>query len=151
MEPSVNLRSLVVAAAVAALLVVALAAATLYVAYRKLRRIRIASNSDFFTTVRAVPLALVVGLDLLDLGLEVFSTPITWLVLDRLGLKALRNVATIKAVIPIGDMIPALTLAWLAARIFKLGLPPEAQLADPKVIETERTGPGSYAPRTRRE
>ncbi|HEY6324566.1 MAG TPA: hypothetical protein VJA16_23725, partial [Thermoanaerobaculia bacterium] len=145
-EPSLSLRSFLAAAAVAVLLIVALAAAALYLAYRKLRRIRIASDSDFFTTVRAVPLALVVGLDLLDLGLDVFSTPITWLLLDRLGLKALRNVATIKAVIPIGDMIPALTLAWLAARYFKLGRPP-----DPQLIETERTGPGSYAPRAHRE
>jgi hypothetical protein len=139
-----NLRSLIAAVALAALLVVTLAAVTLYFAYRKLRRIRIASDSDFFTTVRAVPLALVVGLDLLDLGLDVFSTPITWLLLDRLGLKALRNVATIKAVIPIGDMIPALTIAWLAARFFKLGRP-----HDPHLIETERIGPDSYVPRAR--
>ena len=152
-----NLRDLVVAAALTALLVVALAAVTLYFAYRKLRRIRIAADSDFFTTVRAVPLALVVGLDLLDLGLDVFSTPITWLLLDRLGLKALRNVATIKAVIPIGDMIPALTIAWLAARFFKLGRPYDRQTGsvatgdgrsrDPQLIETERTGPDSYVPR----
>ncbi|HEV3455373.1 MAG TPA: hypothetical protein VHG32_02375 [Thermoanaerobaculia bacterium] len=139
-----SLRSLIAAVALAALLVVTLAAVTLYFAYRKLRRIRIASDSDFFTTVRAVPLALVVGLDLLDLGLDVFSTPITWLLLDRLGLKALRNVATIKAVIPIGDMIPALTIAWLAARFFKLGRP-----HDPHLIETERIGPDSYVPRAR--
>jgi hypothetical protein len=139
-----SLRSLIAAVALAALLIVTLAAVTLYFAYRKLRRIRIASDSDFFTTVRAVPLALVVGLDLLDLGLDVFSTPITWLLLDRLGLKALRNVATIKAVIPIGDMIPALTIAWLAARFFKLGRP-----HDPHLIETERIGPDSYVPRAR--
>ena len=139
-----NLRDLIAAAAVTVLLILALAAAALYVAYRKLRRIRIAGDSDFFTTVRAVPFALVVGLDLLDLGLDVFSTPITWLLLDRLGLKALRNVATIKAVIPIGDMIPALTIAWLAARFFKLGRP-----HDPQLIETERVGPDSYVPRAR--
>jgi hypothetical protein len=138
----VNLRSLIAAIAVVTLLSVALAGGVLYLAYRKLRRIRIASDSDFFTTVRAVPLSLVVGLDLLDLGLDVFSTPITWLILDRLGLKALRNVATIRAAIPIGDMIPALTLAWLAARFFKLGRPP-----DPHLIETDRVGPGRYAPR----
>ena len=141
-----TLSSFLAAVAVVALLVLALAAAVLVLAYRKLRRIRLPRDSDFLTTVRAVPLSLVVGLDLLDLALDVFSTPITWLLLDRLGLKALRNVATIKAVIPIGDMIPALTLAWLAARYFKLGRPP-----DPQLIETERTGPGSYAPRARRE
>ncbi|MBV8199669.1 MAG: hypothetical protein JOZ15_03500 [Acidobacteria bacterium] len=137
-----SLRELTIAAAIAVLLVVALAAAALVLAYRKLRHIRIAGDSDFFTTVRAVPLALVVGLDLLDLGLDVFSTPITWLLLDRLGLKALRNVATVKAAIPLGDMIPALTLAWLAARFLKLGRP-----HDPQLIETDRVGPGSYAPR----
>jgi hypothetical protein len=138
----VDLRDFLAALAVVALLALALAAAVLYRAWRKLRRIRIAADADFFTTVRAVPLSLVVGLDLLDLGLDVFSTPITWLLLDRLGLKALRNVATVKAAIPLGDMIPALTIAWLAARYFKLGHAP-----DPKLIETERIGPGSYAPR----
>jgi hypothetical protein len=141
----VELRNLIAALAIAVLAVLALAAAVLYLAWRKVRRIRIAADSDFFTTVRAVPLSLVIGLDLLDLGLDVFSTPITWLLLDRMGLKALRNVATFKAVIPIADMIPALTLAWLAARFFKLGRAP-----DPDLIETERIGPGSYAPRAPR-
>jgi hypothetical protein len=141
----VELRDLLAVLAAAVLLTLALAGAVLYLAYRKLRRIRIPADSDFFTTVRAVPLALVVGLDLLDLALDVFSTPITWLLLDRLGLKALRNVATVKAAIPLGDMIPALTLAWLAARFLKLGRPP-----DPHLIETERTGPASYAPRAPR-
>ncbi len=140
-----DLRSFLTALAIFALLALALAAAVLCLAWRKLRRIRISADADFFTTVRAVPLSLVVGLDLLDLALDVFSTPITWLLLDRLGLKALRNVATVKAAIPLGDMIPALTLAWLAARYLKLGRP-----HDPHLIETERTGPGSYAPRERR-
>ena len=137
-----DLRNLIVAVAVAVFIVLALAAAAIYLAYRKLRRIRIAADSDFFTTVRAVPLSLVIGLDLLDLGLDVFSTPITWMLLDRLGLKALRNIATVKAVIPVLDMIPALTLAWLAARFLNLGRP-----SDPHLIETERVAPGRYAPR----
>jgi hypothetical protein len=140
-----SLRSVIVAMALTALIFLSLAALVLYLAYRKLRRIKIAADSDFLTTIRAVPLSLVVGLDLLDLGLEVFSTPITWLILDRLGLKALRNVATIKAVIPIGDMIPALTLAWLGARLFNLGHPPDHHL-----IETDRVAPDRYAPRANR-
>jgi hypothetical protein len=140
-----DLRNLIAAALLTVVLILCAAAAVLYFAYRKLRGIRIAAQSDFLTTVRAVPLSLVVGLDLLDLGLDVFSTPITWLILDRLGLKALRNVATIKAVIPIGDMIPALTIAWLVARLFNLGHPP-----DPKLIETEPIAPGRYAPRANR-
>jgi hypothetical protein len=142
----VELRDFLAALAVVVLGMLALAAAVLYLAYRKLRRIRIAADSDFFTTVRAVPLSLVVGLDLLDLALDVFSTPITWLLLDRLGLKALRNVATVKAAIPLADMLPALTLAWLAARFLKLGLPPP----DPNLIETERIAPGHYSARAPR-
>jgi hypothetical protein len=139
-----SLRSVALAVLLAAVLCVCLAAVVLYLAYRTLRKIKIAANSDFLTTVRAVPLSLVVGLDLLDIGLDVFSTPFTWLILDRLGLKVLRNVATIKALVPVVDMIPLLTLIWFGARLFKLGNPPEPQL---DVIETERIGPGRYAPR----
>jgi hypothetical protein len=120
----------------------ALAAAVLAVAVRKLRRIRVPPDADFFTTVRAVPLSLVVGLDLLDLGLDFLSTPITWLILDRANLRALRNTASIEALLPFTGPIPTLTLAWLAARAFGLG-----QAYDPDVIETERVGPNQYAPR----
>ena len=92
-------------------------------AFRVLSRIRlrVPPNADFFTTVRAVPLSLVVGLDLLDLALDVFSAPIIWYILNRFGLQALRNVATIEALIPISGPIPTLTIAWFAARVFKLG------------------------------
>ncbi len=108
-------------------------------AYRRLKKIRVPKDADFFTTVRAVPLALVVGLDLLDLGLDSFSAPLEWLILNRLGLTALRNVATFEALIPFTGPIPTLTLAWIAARIFKLGTE-----IDPNLIETERTASGRY-------
>ncbi|HEY0554728.1 MAG TPA: hypothetical protein VGG20_10710, partial [Thermoanaerobaculia bacterium] len=113
-------------------------------AFRALRRVRlrVPPNADFFTTVRAVPFSLVVGLDLLDLALDVFSAPIIWYILNRFGLQALRNVATIEALIPISAPIPTLSLAWIAARVFHLGAPP-----DPDVIETRRVGPDSYVPR----
>lgn len=126
------------------LLAVVLGAFILARAYRKLRRIRLPPDADFFTTVRAVPLSLVVGLDLLDLGLDVFSTPIIWFLLNRLRLQSLRNVASFEALIPFTGPIPVLTLAWLASRVFGLG-----QVIDPSVIETERVGPGRYAPRPR--
>ncbi len=108
-------------------------------AYRRLKKIRVPKDADFFTTVRAVPLALVVGLDLLDLGLDSFSAPLEWLILNRLGLTALRNVATFEALIPFTGPIPTLTLAWIAARVFKLGTE-----IDPNLIETERTASGRY-------
>jgi hypothetical protein len=129
-----------------AIAAVALVSGTLVLvwAVRSLRRVRVPPNADFFTTVRAVPLSLVVGLDLLDLALDSFSAPIIWLILNRYGLKALRNVGAVEALIPITGPIPTLTLAWLAARLFNLGQP-----YDPSVIETRPIGPDRYVPRPR--
>ncbi len=124
------------------LIALVLAAVVLALAFRKLRRIRLPPDADFFTTVRAVPLSLVVGLDLLDLGLDVFSTPVVWFLLNRTGLQALRNVASFEALLPFTGPIPTMTLAWLAARMLNLG-----QAYDPDVIETERVGPNRYIPR----
>ena len=128
---------------VIAVVALVLAGLVLALAVRSLRRIRVPADADFFTTVRAVPLSLVVGLDLLDLALDSFSAPIIWLILNRYGLNALRNVGTVEALIPITGPIPTLTIAWFAARIFKLGQP-----YDPNVIETRRIEPDRYVPRS---
>jgi hypothetical protein len=122
-----------------------LGALLLALIYRSLRRIKVPPNADFFTTVRAVPLGLVVALDLLDLGLDVLATPIVWIVLSRFRLQALRNVAAVEALIPFTQPIPTLTVAWFAARALNLGDAPRA--VDPRVIETEEIGPDEYAPR----
>jgi hypothetical protein len=127
---------------VIALVALILAGLVLALAIRALRRIRVPSNADFFTTIRAVPLSLVVGLDLLDLGLDVLSTPIIWIILNRFRLQALRNVASVEALIPFTGPIPTLTIAWFLARALNLGQP-----YDPHLIETERAGPGRYVPR----
>lgn len=119
-----------------------LAAVVLTVAIRKLRRVRVPPDADFFTAIRAVPFSLAVGLDLLDLGLDTFSAPIIWFILNRTGLQALRNVAAFEAFIPFTGPIPTLTLAWLAARYLNLGKP-----LDPNLIEAERVGPGRYVAR----
>lgn len=125
-----------------ALVALVLAAVILFLTLRKLRRLRLPPNADFFTTVRAVPVGLMIGLDLLDLGLDVLSTPIIWFILNRYNLQALRNVASFEALIPFTGPIPTMTLSWLAARLFGLGEP-----YDPNLIETERVAPGQYAPR----
>lgn len=140
-----DLQTVLKVLGIIALVSVTLAAGILFVAIRKLRRIRVPKDADFFTAVRAVPLSLMVGLDLLDLGLDSFSTPIIWFILNRSGLQALRNVASFEALIPFSGPIPTMTLAWIAARLFNLG-----ELPDPNVIETERIGPGQYAPRPNR-
>jgi hypothetical protein len=129
---------------VVAVVALVLAAFVLAWAFRALRRIRLPANADFFSTVRAVPLSLVVGLDLLDLALDSFSAPIIWFILNRYGLQSLRNVATFEALIPITGPIPTLTLAWIGARLFNLGQP-----YDPDLIETRQIGPDRYAPRPR--
>lgn len=125
-----------------AVIAVLLAGLALFWAFRTLRRVRVPANADFFTTLRAVPLTLVVGLDLLDLGLDVLSAPIIWWILNRYGLQSLRNVATIEALIPITGPIPTLTIGWIAARVLNLGRP-----YDPDIIETREVRPGQFVPR----
>ena len=68
-----------------------------------------------------------------------------WYILDRLNLKALRNVATFEAFVPFTGPIPTLTVSWFLARRLNLGQP-----QDPNLIETRRIGPDSYAPRPQR-
>src|SRR5688500_10230117 len=112
-------------------IVLALMGASIFVALigllalaRSIRRLRIPPDADFFTTMRHIPLALTVLLDLLDFGLDIFSAPIMWIALDRMGLYNLRNKATIEALIPVTNMIPTFTACWFAARLFNLGMPP---------------------------
>ena len=102
---------------------VCVAALGLFVIARSIRRMRIPRDADFFTTMRYVPLSLVVLLDLLDFGLDIFSAPIIWIALDRMGLPNLRNKATIEALIPATNVVPTFTLCWLAARLLNLGEP----------------------------
>ncbi|GAB4210867.1 MAG: hypothetical protein OHK0022_44720 [Roseiflexaceae bacterium] len=100
---------------------------------RSIRRLNIPREADFFTTMRLVPLALVVLLDLLDFGLDIFSAPVSWILLDRMGLPSLRNRAAIEALIPITGPIPTFTISWIAARALNLG--------EPEIIEAEAYPP----------
>jgi hypothetical protein len=89
--------------------------------WRQIRRLDVPPTAGFFATMRYVPLPLVILLDLLDFGLDVFAAPVSWIVLDRLGLKGLRNKAAIEALIPFTQPIPTFTLGWIAARTLGLG------------------------------
>ena len=91
---------------------------------RSIRRLRIPPDADFFTTMRYIPLLLAIVLDLLDFGLDIFSAPIMWIALDRMGLYNLRNKATIEALIPAHQCHPDLYGSWFAARLFNLGSSP---------------------------
>jgi hypothetical protein len=132
-------------AGLAIAVVLVLATITLLWAFRQLRRLRIPEGADLFTTLRAVPLALVVGLDLLDLALDTLSAPLTWMVLGRYRLESLRRVAAIEALLPGTQLLPTLTIAWFAARFFQLG-----EAYDPTLIETRRRPSGGYEPRFER-
>ena len=127
---------------------VVLGVIVLAIVWRSLSRIKVPPNADFFTTVRAVPLGLVVGLDLLDLGLDMLAAPIVWMILNRFKLQALRNVAAVEALVPFTQPVPTLTIAWFAARLLKLGDAPLAQ--NDNILDTDEIGPGEFAPRTRR-
>lgn len=99
---------------------------TLWGLFEHRRNLRAAATSDgppaespdgFADTLRAVPLKLLIGLDLLDLGLDVLAAPVVWLLLDRAGLKSLRTVASLEALVPFTQPIPLLTLSWAFVRI----------------------------------
>ncbi|MBP7961525.1 MAG: hypothetical protein KA003_06105 [Caldilineaceae bacterium] len=82
----------------------------------RVRRIKLPVNADFFTALRHTPFVVVLLLDLLDLGLDFLSAPIAWVLLTRLGLAPLRGVTIIEELIPGTQIIPTMTLAWVAVR-----------------------------------
>ncbi|MBI4789952.1 MAG: hypothetical protein HY782_23205 [Chloroflexi bacterium] len=81
-----------------------------------IRRIDLPPGADYITALRATPLVVVIILDLLDASLDIFSAPITWFLLGRLGLAPLRGVAVIEGLIPLTNFIPLMTISWLYAR-----------------------------------
>lgn len=84
----------------------------------QVRRIHVPPDASFTETMFYTPFLVVVFLDVLDLALDFLSAPIAWIVLDRLGLKGLRGVATVESLIPFTQGFPTMTLAWIAVRLF---------------------------------
>lgn len=101
-----------------------LAAILFVLVIRKLRRLNVPPDAGFGETLLYVPFLLVLFIDLLDWGLDVLAAPVSWVLLDRLGLRALRNVSTIEALIPFTQFIPMLTLSWIWVRLFGHDHPP---------------------------
>lgn len=85
----------------------------------RVRKIQLPPNSDFFTAMRATPLIVVLTLDVLDFTLDFLSAPVGWMLLTRLGLGPLRGVTVVEGLIPGTQIIPTMTLAWIATRFFK--------------------------------
>jgi hypothetical protein len=96
-----------------------LALALLAVVVRQAQRINVPPGAGFAETLRYTPISVVLLIDLLDFALDFLAAPIAWVILDRLGLKALRAVSVVEAAIPLTQGIPTMTLFWIGARLFK--------------------------------
>ena len=90
------------------------------IALFKLRKLDVPPNASFVETLHYTPLLVVVAVDLLDLAFDFLAAPISWTLLDRLGLKALRGVSTVEALIPGTQLIPTMTLCWIGVRLLRL-------------------------------
>ncbi|GAB4548186.1 MAG: hypothetical protein Kow0063_43120 [Anaerolineae bacterium] len=85
----------------------------------RVRKIQLPPGADFLAALRATPLVVVLLLDLLDFSLDILSAPLAWVLLTRLGLGPLRGVTVVENLLPGTQFIPIMTLAWIAARLFK--------------------------------
>ena len=94
-----------------------LAIVLLIFAFNRVRQLNIPVDADLTTTLLAVPIYVVLAIDLLDLALDFLALPIVWVVLDRMRLRALRNVSSIETLIPLTGPIPTMTIAWIAVRL----------------------------------
>ena len=83
----------------------------------RVKHIDLPPNADFQTALRQTPFLVVLVLDLLDFGLDIFSAPISWLLLGKLGLAPLRKVTVLEGVIPGTQGLPLMTLAWIFIRL----------------------------------
>lgn len=86
---------------------------------RQLQRIEIPADAGFQETLLHTPFLVVIFIDLLDFGLDFLAAPFAWVILDRLGLRALRGVSVVEAAIPLTQGIPTMTLCWVGARLFR--------------------------------
>jgi hypothetical protein len=100
---------------------VTLVLALVFLAYVfwRVRRIQLPPGADFFVALRHTPLSVVILLDLLDLSLDFFSAPVSWVILGKLGLEPLRAVTLVESIIPGTQILPTMTIAWIVARVWK--------------------------------
>lgn len=94
------------------------AVALLVLAAQSVRELEIPEDADFFETMQMIPITVPIALDLLDLALDFFSAPLAWILLDMLGLGALKMITIVESVIPGTQLIPTMTIAWVISRTF---------------------------------
>ena len=108
---------LVLVACIAAALVGAIM--LLVLAARQIAHLDVPEDADFFETLQRVPITVPLALDLLDMAFDVFSAPISWVVLELLGLRALQLVTIFEGLIPGTQIIPTMTISWVIARLMR--------------------------------
>lgn len=116
MTSTETLRAIALYFGISMLIGLVLAALLLVFVLRQVKKIHVPAGANFAETLRHTPFAVVLLVDLLDLALDFLSVPFAWVILDRLGLKALRTVSVIGAAIPFTQPIPLMTICWLIAR-----------------------------------
>lgn len=89
-------------------------------ALRQVRHLDIPQDATFAETLHYTPFIVVIMVDILDLSLDFLAAPVAWVLLDRLGLKALRGVSVVETLIPGTQLIPTMTLAWIGVRLFNI-------------------------------
>lgn len=91
----------------------------LITAWQHVIELDIPPDADFFETLQMIPISVPIALDLLDLAFDVFSAPISWVILELMGLRALQMITVIEGIIPGTQLIPTMTIAWFVARGMK--------------------------------
>jgi hypothetical protein len=115
--PDLRQALLIVVLCIGASLIAAVA--LLIVASRQVADIRVPEDADFFETLQHVPITVPLALDLLDMAFDIFAAPISWIILELMGLQALQMVTVLEGLIPGTQIIPTLTLAWVGSRLMK--------------------------------
>lgn len=88
-------------------------------AAQQVAQLDVPEDADFFETLQMIPVTVPLALDLLDMVFDIFAAPISWIVLELLGLKALQTITVFEGVIPGTQLIPTMTASWVVARMMK--------------------------------
>jgi len=91
----------------------------LVLAFQQIKDVDVPEDADFFETLQLIPITVPLALDFLDLAFDVFSAPISWVVLEMLGLRALQMVTVFESLVPGTQLIPTLTICWFVAKGMK--------------------------------
>lgn len=112
------IRNSIVVIIIVFVALIAGAVALLVMAAQQVRELDIPEDADFFETMQLIPITVPIALDMLDLALDFLSAPVAWILLDMLGLGALKMITIVESVIPGTQLIPTMTIAWVISRTF---------------------------------